>query len=543
MRFLRLIRFCLLLPLLATTICTIAQTPKTLPGVFLYNVLSVSNDFKKSQSGNSVALKRGSYQFVLFDTQKGTITEIDRNLTTISSNHQYLFSNTKEFIRMGDWRDQMNAWKIVTTGISTDTVVRSLQIDYYAMDMDAKGNIIAMNVWYDSTNMNIKALKGLYLLDRVTGKQLKVFREDTLYIADRPNFFAPPLFLTKNHLVVGTNISKKQISIFPLNNAPSYNLPIHDQRNVFVDSSFVFSVGDSTDSYIIISAFDIRNGELVSRKAIRRFTPKGQNIDVVDNKLYILQADQQKIMEETPGKNGFETTRAWNLNPEVAIVKDQSRDFFAMKGPSFFIVPSDMKQAEANGVAGNTAWNFHALSNKVNFKVYPFYNRSPEEIARQEKQARDRKAYIDRKNAERDSIEHPERYCYKFWNTPKWKRGLTIYWAHAYYIMAEYDCKADKYKLWRPRQPYNGNGAEMPAQYVMVSGTEFRAEDYSTKKRYYTCTECGGDGTYDVTVYTTTTKDLPWGYFSGIETKKFTTTSQTIKNICKVCKGNGVALK
>ncbi|MCR6722112.1 MAG: hypothetical protein NVV59_17900 [Chitinophagaceae bacterium] len=103
----------------------------------------------------------------------------------------------------------MNAWKIVTTGISTDTVVRSLQIDYYAMDMDAKGNIIAMNVWYDSTNMNIKALKGLYLLDRVTGKQLKVFREDTLYIADRPNFFAPPLFLTKNHLVVGTNISKK----------------------------------------------------------------------------------------------------------------------------------------------------------------------------------------------------------------------------------------------------------------------------------------------------------------------------------------------
>ena len=223
----------------------------------------------------------------------------------------------------------------------------------------------------------------------------------------------------------------------------------------------------------------------------------------------------------------------------MTLAKEQKWAMIILKGLNFFVLPLKLDKAELLGEAANTAHLWQSATNKMSLQVYPFYNRTGDAIAA----SKEYQKWLAKKDEERDSIAHPERYCYKFWNTEKYRRGLTIFWGSGFHILAEYDCKADKYKLWRPAQLYEGNGHYMQAQYVMASGEEFRAGNYATTKHYETCTVCEGDGRYEQTVYTTKTKDLPWGYFSGIETKRISTTATTTIRTCQQCMGNGVVLK
>ncbi len=535
------VRQLLLLAYLLFSFISNGQPPKIISGVFIYDILQ-SNYHKVSSSGNSVALKRGSYQYVFYDIKNGKMIQADKGLPEVSSDHRYLFESRSFVVRKNE-RDQSRwAWQIKSIGISSDTIMRTLVADYYALDIDEKGNFIATKIWYDSSESHLSGMKGVYKIDRITGKPLQTLRDDTLFICkDRSGcpFFG--MYLQKNYLAFSTKTYTQSIDIYPFGETRKITIPGHSYHTVKADSLILFTIGDSTLDYRHITAFDIRTGQLLAHKRIDRPSYTGQLFQSGGNKMYILQYGRM-IEELTPEKTGFTTTKTWDIALSLGLSKDQFWDFTVLKGPSFFVAPASMTKGEAGGVEANTAHFLQGISNKVTFQVYPFYNRTPQDVAKHEKDLKAQNDFLAKIRAEKDSLAHPERYCHHFWNTQKHRRGLTIFWGGAYYIMADYDCKNDEYKIWRPSQLYNGNGHLMAAQYVMVSGGEFRSGNYSTSKFYQTCTECEGDGTYEVTVYTTKTKDLPWGYFSGIETKKITTTSTTMKMQCKKCLGNGVEL-
>ncbi|HRA11714.1 MAG TPA: hypothetical protein PKX31_08585 [Chitinophagaceae bacterium] len=62
-------------------------------------------------------------------------------------------------------------------------------------------------------------------------------------------------------------------------------------------------------------------------------------------------------------------------------------------------------------------------------------------------------------------------------------------------------------------------------------------------KQFHRCTQCGGEGGERVTTSTTRTKELPFGYFSGIETKSTRTTTNTVWKECYKCDGTGWVLQ
>lgn len=159
--------------------------------------------------------------------------------------------------------------------------------------------------------------------------------------------------------------------------------------------------------------------------------------------------------------------------------------------------------------------------------------REAEEKARAAKEAQ---AKLQKEKDEKDP-------CKMGWNVYGFKRGLTRMYNGDYVILMEFDCKKDEYKIWRPEQKRAITGYVQPNFSYKVPGDEFRRSSFEADQHWYTCKACDGDGTEEITVYTTKTKELPWGYFSGIETKRITTTSKTYNQICKVCKGAAVLLK
>ena len=62
-------------------------------------------------------------------------------------------------------------------------------------------------------------------------------------------------------------------------------------------------------------------------------------------------------------------------------------------------------------------------------------------------------------------------------------------------------------------------------------------------KQFHRCTLCGGEGGERVTTTKTRTKELPFGYFSGIETKSTRTTTNTVWEECYKCDGTGWVLQ
>ncbi len=534
----------LLLPILLFAVMLHAQPPvKTLPGVLQFDVDAEVTDRRATASGNSIAI-RSQFLFALFDAKKGTVTRLDNKMNMISSNHRYTFVNGSYVARSIPWSPSREATEIKSAGINTDTAIRILRIDYHVVDIDDKGQLVATKMWYDSGRYGITGLKGLYKLDRTTGKILQTLRDDTLFVCTRRadwGCWPPTIYVQKNFAVIKT-FSDQPNCILPF--GETGKIPLPRFHTVLVDSLVVFTINDSTTTLRNVHAVDSRTGALICGKLFDHPKEGSQVFQVYANKLYQLRDDKGMITEETPGKDGFTQTKTWNLNSTMQLPTDQRWTFVVLKGPSFFVVPELFNKAETLGGAANTAWLFDGPSNKAGLQVYPFYiNRTSQEIATANATQEANNKYFAKVAAEKDSIAHPERYCNKFWNTDKYWRGMTIFWGGGYYIMSDYDCKADKYILWMPGQSHNSTGIYMEAKAATVPGGQFREGYYSINKHYETCTTCDGDGHYEVTEYTTKTKELPWGYFSGIQTKLITTkTTKTIKT-CSQCSGNGVVLK
>jgi len=62
-------------------------------------------------------------------------------------------------------------------------------------------------------------------------------------------------------------------------------------------------------------------------------------------------------------------------------------------------------------------------------------------------------------------------------------------------------------------------------------------------KQFHRCNACGGEGGERVTTSETKTKELPFGYFSGVQTKVTKTTTKTNWEACYKCSGTGWVLE
>lgn len=62
-------------------------------------------------------------------------------------------------------------------------------------------------------------------------------------------------------------------------------------------------------------------------------------------------------------------------------------------------------------------------------------------------------------------------------------------------------------------------------------------------KQYYNCKVCNATGEEDFEITTTKEKELPQGYFDGIQTKSIRTTTTKTKRTCRTCQGLKMILK
>lgn len=119
-------------------------------------------------------------------------------------------------------------------------------------------------------------------------------------------------------------------------------------------------------------------------------------------------------------------------------------------------------------------------------------------------------------------------------------RGTTYHYHNVLVIMESYNCEKDEYTMWRPKQ--GEDAFSVPMMQKIYVKPEF-GRFVPALKQYRRCDKCDGTGEITVVNVTTKTKELPWGYFSGIETRKTTTTTQKSTLFCKKCGGPGVILK
>lgn len=121
-------------------------------------------------------------------------------------------------------------------------------------------------------------------------------------------------------------------------------------------------------------------------------------------------------------------------------------------------------------------------------------------------------------------------------------KGRTYIYRANLVILEGYDCDKKEYIAWRPKQ---GNDLYSdPAMTKIKGSTTFLLDKLEPSvKQYVTCTECDGTGKILVTTTTSRTKELPWGYFSGIETKSIRTTTKEELKPCNKCGGRAIILK
>jgi hypothetical protein len=121
-------------------------------------------------------------------------------------------------------------------------------------------------------------------------------------------------------------------------------------------------------------------------------------------------------------------------------------------------------------------------------------------------------------------------------------KGRTYVFQGDLVILEGYDCNKHEFIAWRPRQ---ANDIAGKPDMTQVRGLPtFLGDKLSPSvKQYETCAECNGTGKVIVTTSTTRTKELPFGYFSGIETKSIRTTTKDEVKSCSKCKGLAIVLR
>lgn len=99
--------------------------------------------------------------------------------------------------------------------------------------------------------------------------------------------------------------------------------------------------------------------------------------------------------------------------------------------------------------------------------------------------------------------------------------------------VVEIDCSRQRVRLVR-----YGSKRKSLNETIQLSFSDYGAW-VKYHEQYYRCSHCAGEGGELVTESETKVKELPFGYFSGIETKVRRTTYKTYWEDCGYCKGSG----
>lgn len=498
--------------------------PKTITGKWVTSV----SDFKASPDGNYYAI--GYNPIYLIDVQKGTVREIPSGWS-LSNDLRYRYT-TGHFpdTRAGQQPNTI-AYAIKVAGVFADTAERtvflstdSLKVNrLLAVDGQA-GRILV------SHDPSMGEWAGFHLLDLKTGKLVKTLRQDTFY-ASR---VGPITIANMNYIVFERRV------ILPLDSG--------DLAVIRADGYFNGEMADDNYIYMLplrgnndLIAYDRRTGETAATHSFPSTAERQMLYAFFNNRVYRHDRSAATVYEEEVRGNNFVQVASYKVDGFSAPA-GQFWKMVVRKGPSVMFLPASIDPAEAGGLEANTATLIALSTGKTDFTISPFYVRTASILA---KQQADKKASDERWAAHQaEEAKKKADKCKAAWGNADFNRGITRLWGvleKRYVILESYNCEKDQYRIWQPDK--DDMVVRLWGKYNIVSGAEFRASSKMGDKQYETCGDCDGDGTYEVTEYTVKTKDLPWGYFSGIETKSIKTTSTTREKFCDRCKGKGVVLR
>ncbi|RYF91899.1 MAG: hypothetical protein EOO03_00220 [Chitinophagaceae bacterium] len=511
-----------------TSNSTTNQT-KTISGTRVKGLHSWSGSpFKLSADGNLIAIIHGD--LTLIDVEKGTIRSTPQKLGGLSSDFRYFFStgssNFQE-TRPGKAPGWVKGIKVA--GTFTDTAERIILTDYDIFDINAReGTMLATRKysiygWVD----------GLFVLDFKTGDVRDSLRKDNTMCGE--------------HFPV----AKKSYLLFPGKNSASVVLPLDSSKAAVIRPDAWLSGEFADDNYVYthasrnkneFTAYDRRTGKKVAALSFPGTADDQMLYALFGNRVYRYDKITATVYEEEVGNGSFTTVASYQP-AGLSLPENQRWSMLAFKGPSVLFIPIDIDSAEAHGGAANTATLVALSSGKAALKISPFFVRTSTMLAQQvaDKKASDEawtKVMAESEKKKKEDAVKKAAECKKNWGNADFNKGITRRWGEFYIILESYDCEKDEYRFWLPRQP----AWSLEAKFTNDYGYNIR-QGVKPAQQFHSCTQCGGDGSYEVTTYSTRTKELPWGYFSGIETKSIRTTATTRKQFCNACSGQGVVLK
>jgi hypothetical protein len=509
---------------------------KTIPGVLKQNPYGVDirsgKAFHFSASQKTLAMMGNWDTYIVVDPIKGTNTTIGGEMTGISPDHRYVFKNSS----YTDTVTKETLPVIITKGVFTDTATRRIKMPLLAMGMDERNNLIVTKLVTDQYKTTRRI--GLYRVDRLTGKELETLRTDTLCLkSDRWDGCRKAVMKLEKNYLLWCEERPSQIKILPFGKRDVIDIYVQFSVDLSTDSS-IFYTWIYKDKGYQLKGYDVNTGKFAGQK-IYPWTPgQRHKFFFTQGKIYFYDPVEGKLYEDEPAGDTMRTIRTWDIRSLLNLSTNQEWDFAVAPGPSFLFYPMWMDKAEAGGAAANTASLFNAATDKTTLKISPFYNRTYDEAAT----AAAEKKKSDELFREQQKEKAAKDPCNIGWNVPGYKQGVARMYEGVRYILQSFDCKSDIYTLVQPpdltKETY-----EVSYKTSTQFGTVFRQYSTLSDKQYHTCTACDGDGSTLVTRYTTKTKELPWDYFSGIETKSIKTTATTSKEKCKVCRGFGILLK
>lgn len=526
---------------------------KTIPGIGTGRLLPWT---KGVYADGRLAVYREDNSLLTLDVAKGAIRKLPVKYMELSPDVQHsVYINGFHDVRMpnGNWEKKSTTVIHHLGGSAVDT----LTSDYFPFGMDAQGRIIAAKTILSESKNEVFCLVGLYAIDWRSGQPVATLRTDTIY---KPGRFglgsygsswgggAPEMWsLRPSFLVI--KAGKQRLQVFPFNSEEIVTIhyeetgderfepQLIDDANVYMHST-VFRHGKD------LTAYSIRTGKLAAKHQFPNAANYQMLYAVGSKGLYRYDKAAAMVYAEVVRDGAFVATDSFKISG-FALPTSQDWEMLACKGPSLLFTPLNIDKAEAGGEAANTASLIALPSGKVTLRITPFYNRSAAAIAQA---AVDGKAAFEKQRAwaaaqEKTAVEEKAARCKAAWGNSEFNQGITRKWGEFYVILKSYDCEKDEYSFWIPKQAFGSNTFDTEGKFATDNGHNFRLSGHKTREQYHTCTECDGDGSYEVTTYTTRTKDLPWGYFSGIETRSIHTTATTRQQFCNACHGRGVVLK
>lgn len=458
------------------------------------------------------------------------------------------------------WRPVATRWTSYTRGALNGEPIKEWKNDYYILGMDAANNLITTktSMVAEGKENFIGDMQGLFLMDRKTGKILKTLRNDVLYHRS-PQTQSIQFYFNSNltALIIQTDLDAKLKQVYPFESSEVVQLQCGrlDNPNLEIGERYVLLTGGSSygpTSYCTLYDLKKGGGEVAGQSYPSQLkyqsSPCEPMIFAFKND-HIFRFDRENkyqepnlVTEEAVEGGALKIVNQWKV--DMRGESPYSKQKYGMtvgKGPTLLIYPISRSAADQTSSA-NRAYLIDLPSQKLIRYIHPFFNPNAETLAQENRLKVANEEYAaNQKKAADDKL---AALVKTNWTDKGYVRGRTYFFGSSYVIMDKYDAKEDKFRLWRPQQYYGDSGSLMPAEVITVRGSGLgMASEYPSAKQYRKCGNCEGDGHIEYTEYTTKTKDLPWGYFSGIETKRISTTATNKTKICSDCSGQGVVLK